>query len=117
MGELDPAERPSVAEALSPAWNGKFLINAESRRLDSGNPDRTTMNEVHDKYDALLRADVGFAQMGATWWVAATTGRAGIEGDITKESVNAAFKNLKNFDSDLWCKPLVLQQHGRQERL
>ncbi len=28
-----------------------------------------------------------------------------IEGDITKESVNAAFKGIKNFTSDLWCKP------------
>ena len=29
----------------------------------------------------------------------------GIQGDITKESVNEAFKNLKAFSSDLWCKP------------
>jgi branched-chain amino acid transport system substrate-binding protein len=28
-----------------------------------------------------------------------------IKGDITKESVNAAFKGVKNFTSDLWCKP------------
>ena len=29
----------------------------------------------------------------------------GIKGDITKESINDAFKNLKHFSSDLWCKP------------
>ena len=28
----------------------------------------------------------------------------GIEGEITKESVNEAFKNVKNFVSDIWCK-------------
>ena len=35
----------------------------------------------------------------------ATEALLGIKGDITKESVNAAFKALKNFASDLWCKP------------
>src|SRR5919106_1354406 len=66
-----PPNDPSVAEALGPAWNDKFLINAEFNVLDSGEP------------DALL----------------------GIEGDITKESVNEAFRNVKNFVSDIWCQP------------
>ena len=35
----------------------------------------------------------------------ATEALLGIQGDITKESVNAAFKGLKNITSDLWCKP------------
>ena len=35
----------------------------------------------------------------------ATDALLGIEGDITKESVNAAFKGVKNFVSDIWCKP------------
>ena len=35
----------------------------------------------------------------------ATDALLGIKGDITKESVNAAFKAIKNFKSDLWCKP------------
>ena len=35
----------------------------------------------------------------------ATEALLSIKGDITKESVNAAFKAVKNFNSDLWCKP------------
>jgi branched-chain amino acid transport system substrate-binding protein len=35
----------------------------------------------------------------------ATDALLSIEGDITKESVNAAFKAIKNFPSDIWCKP------------
>src|ERR671918_390765 len=66
-----PPNDPSVAEALGPAWNDKFLINAEFNVLDSV------------ATDALL----------------------GIEGDITKESVNEAFRNVKNFVSDIWCQP------------
>ena len=53
-----PPNDPSVAEALGPAWNGKFLINAEFNVLDSGNPDQNHMNEIHDKYAPVLRADL-----------------------------------------------------------
>ena len=35
----------------------------------------------------------------------ATDALLSIKGDITKESVNAAFKAVKNFKSDIWCKP------------
>ena len=58
-----PPNDPTVAEALGPAWNGKFLINAEFNTLDSGNPDQNQMNEIHEKYavDAPISS---FVQMG-----------------------------------------------------
>ena len=34
----------------------------------------------------------------------ATDALLSIEGEITKESVNEAFKSVKNFVSDIWCK-------------
>ncbi len=100
-----PPNDPSVAEALSPAWNGKFLINAEFSTLDSGKPDQNHMVEVHDKYAPSDVPISSFAQMGYLTARAATEAMLGIKGDITKESVNAAFKGLKDFSSDLWCKP------------
>ena len=99
-----PPNDPSVAKELSSAWNGKFLINAEFNTLDSGKPDQNHMNEIRQKY----RSDIpssSFAQMGYLAGRAATDALLGIKGDITKESVNAAFKAVKNFKSDLWCKP------------
>ena len=45
-----PPNDPSVAEALGPAWNDKFLINAEFNVLDSGEPDQNHMNEVREQY-------------------------------------------------------------------
>ena len=72
--------------------------------LDSGKPDQNHMNEVREKY----RSDIpssSFAQMGYLAGRTATDAMLGIQGDITKESVNAAFKAMKNFTSDLWCKP------------
>jgi branched-chain amino acid transport system substrate-binding protein len=99
-----PPNDPSVAKALSAAWNGKFLINAEFNVLDSGKPDQNHMNEIRQKY----RSDIpssSFAQMGYLAGRVATDALMSIKGDITKDSVNAAFKAVKNFKSDLWCKP------------
>ena len=59
-----PPNDPSVAQALSPAWNGKFLINAEFSTLDSGKPDMNHMIQVHDKYAPSSVPISSFAQMG-----------------------------------------------------
>jgi branched-chain amino acid transport system substrate-binding protein len=99
-----PPNDPSVAKALSSAWNNKFLINAEFNVLDSGKPDQNHMNQIRQKY----RSDIpssSFAQMGYLAGRAATDALMGIKGDINKDTVNAAFKNIKNFSSDIWCKP------------
>jgi branched-chain amino acid transport system substrate-binding protein len=99
-----PPNDPSVAKVLSPAWNGKFLINAEFNVLDSGKPDQNHMNEIRQKYASSIPSS-SFAQMGYLAGRAATDALLGIKGDITKESVNDAFKNIKDFKSDIWCKP------------
>jgi branched-chain amino acid transport system substrate-binding protein len=99
-----PPNDPSVAQALSSAWDGKFLINAEFNVLDSGKPDQNHMNEIRQKY----RSDIpssSFAQMGYLAGRVATDALMGIKGDINKDTVNAAFKGIKNFSSDIWCKP------------
>jgi branched-chain amino acid transport system substrate-binding protein len=99
-----PPNDPSIAEALGPAWNGKFLINAEFNVLDSGAPDQEHMNAVGAQYAPDIPSS-SFAQMGYLAGRIATEALLGIEGDITAESVNAAFKSLTNFSSDIFCKP------------
>ena len=99
-----PPNDPSVAKELSAAWNGKFLINAEFNVLDSGLPDQNHMNEIREKYASSIPSS-SFAQMGYLAGRVATDALLGIKGDITKESVNDAFKAKINFASDLWCKP------------
>jgi branched-chain amino acid transport system substrate-binding protein len=99
-----PPNDPSVAEALGPDWNDKFLINAEFNVLDSGQPDQNHMNDIREQYAPDINSS-SFAQMGYLAGRAATDALMGIEGDITKESVNEAFRGIKNFVSDIWCKP------------
>jgi branched-chain amino acid transport system substrate-binding protein len=99
-----PPNDPSLAEELSDGWNGKFLINAEFNVLDSGEADQEHMNEVREKYAPDVPSS-SFAQMGYLSGRVATDALLGIEGDITKESVNEAFRGIKNFVSDIWCAP------------
>ncbi|HEY1282586.1 MAG TPA: ABC transporter substrate-binding protein, partial [Acidimicrobiales bacterium] len=103
-----PPNDPSVAQALQKCcgsdWDGKFLINAEFGTLDSGKPDQNHMNEVRQKYAPNIPSS-SFSQMGYLAGRVATDALLGIQGDITKDSVNNAFKNIKDFSSDIWCKP------------
>jgi branched-chain amino acid transport system substrate-binding protein len=99
-----PPNDPSVAAELSEAWNGKFLINAEFNVLDSGQPDQNHMNEVREQYAPDIPSS-SFAQMGYLAGRIATDALLSIEGDITKESVNEAFRSVTNFVSDIFCKP------------
>ena len=71
--------------------------------LDSGNPDQNHMNEIREQYAPDVNSS-SFAQMGYLAGRVATDALLSIEGEITKESVNEAFKSVKNFVSDIWCK-------------
>lgn len=99
-----PPNDPSVAAELDSAWDGKFLINAEFNLLDSGLPDQNHMDEIREKYASDVPSS-SFAQMGYLAGRIATDAMLSIDGDITKESVNEAFRAVKNFNSDLFCKP------------
>jgi branched-chain amino acid transport system substrate-binding protein len=99
-----PPNDPSIAEALGPAWNDKFLINAEFNVLDSGEPDQNHMNEVREQYAPNVQ-NSSFAQMGYLAGRIATDALLHVDGEFTAESVNAAFRGVKNFVSDIFCKP------------
>ena len=103
-----PPNDPSVAEALSEAWNGKFLINAEFNVLDSGLPDNDLMLQLHEEAGADFPIS-SFAQMGYLVGRFTTEALLSIDGDITKESVNDAIFNLTGMASDMLCKPWYYQ--------
>jgi branched-chain amino acid transport system substrate-binding protein len=62
------------------------------------------MNEIREQYAPDINSS-SFAQMGYLAGRVATDALMGIEGDITKESVNEAFRGITNFVSDIWCQP------------
>jgi branched-chain amino acid transport system substrate-binding protein len=99
-----PPNDPSVAAALSSAWDGKFLINAEFNVLDSGKPDNDQMLALHSAAKADFPIS-SFSQMGYLIGRATTEALLGIKGGYTVESVNGAILGLNGFQSDMLCKP------------
>ncbi len=100
-----PPNDDTVAAAVGPDWDGKFLINAEFNVLNSGLPDQNHANEIHGGTDAFPMS--AFAQMG--YLVGRFTTEAllslGEGAEYTVESVNGAIYALKGMASDMLCKP------------
>jgi branched-chain amino acid transport system substrate-binding protein len=99
-----PCNDNSISDALGSQWNGKLGINAELNLVDSTGPDSKLWRAVIAKYAPT--AQVGsFSQMGFVSAAIATKALLGIKGDVTKESVNQAFKDVKDYKTDILCKP------------
>jgi len=99
-----PCNDGSIAEALGPAWNDKLGINAELNLVDSKGPDNQLYLQVQKKY-APDSAIGSFGQMGFMDALLATKALMTIKGEYTKESVNDAFKALKDVKTDILCNP------------
>jgi branched-chain amino acid transport system substrate-binding protein len=99
-----PCNDASIASALGPAWNDKLGINAELNLVDSTGPDNQLYLQIAKKY-APNTAIGSFSQMGFTDAMLATKALLSIKGDVTKASVNEAFRNLKDVKTDILCNP------------
>jgi branched-chain amino acid transport system substrate-binding protein len=99
-----PCNTDFLAEALGTEWDDRLLVNAELNLTDAEGGDSELYRSVLEEYapDVPLGS---FSQMGFTEALIATDALLGIEGEITKESVNEAFKNVKNFETDILCGP------------
>jgi branched-chain amino acid transport system substrate-binding protein len=99
-----PCNDDSISQALGPAWNDKLGINAELNLVDTTGPDTLNWRAVITKYAPGVQVG-SFSQMGYVSAAIATKALLGIQGDVTKESVNEAFKSVKDFQTDILCKP------------
>jgi branched-chain amino acid transport system substrate-binding protein len=101
-----PCNDASILKSLgqTPQWDGKLGINAELNLVDANGPDTRLYQHIAKKYtpDTALGS---FSQMGFVAARLATHALLGIKGDITKSSVNQAFRGIKDFKTDILCKP------------
>ena len=67
-------------------------------------PDTLNYRAVNKKYAPDI-AQGSFSQMGYVAARLATKALLDIKGDVTKKSVNEAFKNIKAYQTDILCKP------------
>jgi branched-chain amino acid transport system substrate-binding protein len=109
-GSSTPLNDVSVPDAVGKQWDGKMFINAELALLDTNGPDMQLYRAVNKKYDSKNQLG-SFGQMG---FVAAKMFADTIaelpEDKLTKEGINDAILNIKNYKTDILCKPWYFQK-------
>ena len=99
-----PCNTDFIADALGSQWDGKLGVNAELNLVSADAPDTNLYRDVQKKYAPDIPLG-SFSQMGFTEANIATHALMDVKGDYTLESVNEAFKGVKNFRTDILCNP------------
>src|SRR5690349_10911118 len=101
-----PCNTDFLAQSLGAKWNGKLFVNAELTPPDGTNT--TTMNlykAILKQYGTSVQGGIGsFSQMGFTEAEIAVHALQSITGAYTVQSVNAAFKAVKDFNTGMLCQ-------------
>jgi len=96
----------SVPETLGAGWDGKFYVNMEFNDLEATTPDNANWLAVMDEYGQASDPRDTFAQAG---YLAARIAEKALmsldSADITRETVSAAVRGVKDFKSDIFCAP------------
>jgi branched-chain amino acid transport system substrate-binding protein len=109
-GSSTPLNDTSVPDALGSQWDGKIFINAELALLDSNGPDMQLYRAVNKKYSP--DNPVGsFGQMGFVAAKMFTDTVMKLPDDkLNKAGINDALLNIKNYKTDILCKPWYFQK-------
>jgi branched-chain amino acid transport system substrate-binding protein len=99
-----PCNTDFLAAALGPEWNGKLGVNAELNLTSAAGPDSELYRAVQQKYAPNIPLG-SFSQMGFVEASIAVKALMSVTGEFTAASVNQAFKNVENFQTDILCKP------------
>jgi len=101
-----PCNTDFLAQSLGAKWDGKLFVNAELTPPDGTNT--TAMNlykAILKQYGSSVQGGIGsFSQMGFTEAEIAVHALQSITGPYTVQSVNAAFKAVKDFDTGQLCQ-------------
>jgi branched-chain amino acid transport system substrate-binding protein len=99
-----PCNTDFLAEALGSQWENKLGVNAELNLTDAKGPDSELYRNILKQYASKVPLG-SFSQMGFVMGAIATKALLSVNGDYTVESVNKAFKDVKDFKTDILCKP------------
>ena len=109
-GASTPLNDTSVPDAIGSQWDGKIFINAELALLDSDGPDMQMYRAINKKYDS-TNPQSSFGQMG---FVAAKMFTDTVsklpEDELTKDGINEALLNIKNYKTDILCEAWYFQK-------
>jgi branched-chain amino acid transport system substrate-binding protein len=100
-----PGNDASVVKALGAPWNGKLGVNAELALVDSNGPDNSLYRKITAQYAPKVQLG-SFGQMGFTAANIIVHTLLQLSADqLTPTGVNAAIRQIKNFKTDILCKP------------
>ncbi len=100
-----PCNTDFIADALGDRWENKLGVNAELNVTSSNEPDTVLYRSILKKYAPDIPLG-SFSQMGFVQGKIATQALLTIKGDdFNIKNVNEAFKNVKNFKTDILCEP------------
>jgi len=104
-----PCNTDFLAKALGPKWNHKLFVNAELTSPDDHNgPDMQLYKAILAQYGKSVAGGLGsFSEMGYLLGKFSVDALDTVTGPDTIQSVNAAFKNIKDEKTDLLCQPWV----------
>src|ERR1700730_7374625 len=101
-----PCNTDFLATSLGPKWNNKLFVNAELTPPDGTST--ATMNlykAILKQYGTAVQGGIGsFSQMGFTEAEIAVHALESVTGAYTAQSVNAAFKAVKDFSTGMLCQ-------------
>jgi branched-chain amino acid transport system substrate-binding protein len=102
-----PCNTDFLAKSLGPKWNHKLFVNAELTPPDGDNsPEFALYRAILSKYGSSVAGGIGsFSQMGFVMAKFTTQALDTVKGAYTIKSVNAAFKGIKDYKSDMLCQP------------
>jgi branched-chain amino acid transport system substrate-binding protein len=102
-----PCNTDFLAKALGPKWNRKLFVNAELTDPDDHNgPEMQLYKAILAQYGQAVAGGIGsFSQMGFVLGEFATKALDGVTGPYTMASVNAAFKGIKDYKTEMLCQP------------
>jgi branched-chain amino acid transport system substrate-binding protein len=99
-----PCNTDFLAQALGSGWNGKLFVNAEARLADHDGPDMALYRDVMNRYGKGVPVG-SFSQFGFLQARVTTQALLGIKGAVTAKSANAAIGDVKDFKTDMLCRP------------
>lgn len=96
----------SVPSTIGAGWDGRFFVNMEFNDLEATTPDNQNWLAVMQEYGQESDPRDTFAQAG---YLAARIAEKALmsldPASITRESASAAVRQVKNFESDIFCAP------------
>ena len=104
-GAPTSAFHKDMPKAVGSYWQNNFYVHMELEDLNKNGSDTQNWRTLMEKYGNADDPIDSFSQAGYLAAKVATEAMLAIKGEISRESVYKAFKNINNINTDMLCAP------------